>query len=308
MERRTLVPRITPHPAYLFEPETRHLMVWPHQDDEVMYAGLISRLGRSVDFVWVTNGDGLAPGEGADPDEYAAMRMAETDAVLGVLGRPLERRTNLAYSEIAIYDGFADLTRAPARRGAVMDFFSQIADAVYREVARVRPQVVWVPAFQNGHPEHDLVHVVTALALRRVRAEGHEAALYQVPEYEYMILIPHRFHPLYRGPVHALELTAEEVALKRRCLERYPSQLELFRGFEKVIGGIGRAARVLGRGFTLDDFLARELFGPVDPDRDYTRSTHLFELANYIGEKHEGVKIRFDRHVAEIARELVRRL
>ncbi len=300
--------RITPHPEYLFDPATRHLMVWPHQDDEVMYTGLISRLGPEVDFAWVTNGDGLAPGEGADPVEYAAMRMKETDAVLGALGRPLDRRTNLAYSEIAIYDGFADLTRAPARRDGIMDFFGEIAEAVYREVARVRPQVVWVPAFQNGHPEHDLVHIVTALALRRLRAEGHEVALYQVPEYEYLIFIPFRFHPGYRGAIHALALTPEEVALKRRCLECYPSQIKLFETFERVIGVIGNSLRPIRRRRTLEDFMARELFGPVDRDMDYARSTHLFEWANYINEKHDGVKIRFDRHVAEIAKELIRRL
>lgn len=302
------MPRITPYPEYLFDRETRHLMVWPHQDDEVMYAGLISRLGPEADFLWVTNGDGLAPEAGADPVEYAAMRLQETDAVLGVLDRPLERRTNLAVSEITIYDRFADLTRAPERRDAVMDFFSGIADAVYREVARVRPQVVWVPAFQNGHPEHDLVHIVTALALRRLRSEGHEAALYHLPEYEYLIFIPHRFHPRYKGVVHALRLTPEEVALKHRCLACYPSQLGLFRYFERIITGIGSSGRLVGRGFTVEDFMALEQFGPVDRDLDYTRSTHVFEWANYINEKHDGVKIRFDRHIAEIARELVRRL
>ena len=300
--------RTTPHPEYLFNPETRHLMVWPHQDDEVMYAGLISRLGPEVDFVWVTNGDGLAPEEGADPEEYSVMRLKETDAVLGILDRPLARRTNLSYSEITIYDRFADLTRSPERRDAVMDFFGEIADAVYRGVARVKPQVVWVPAFQNGHPEHDLVHIVTALALRRLGAEGHEAALYQVPEYEYLIFIPHRFHPLYRGVIHALDLTPEELALKHRCFECYPSQMALFRYFERVIGGIGRSMRLIGRGFTLEDFLAVEQFGPVDLDMDYTRSTHNFEWTNYIKEKHDGVKIRFDRHVAEIAKELTRRI
>lgn len=300
--------RITPHPEYLFDPATRHLMVWPHQDDEVMYTGLISRLGPEVDFTWVTNGDGLAPEEGADPVEYARMRMKETDAVLGLLERPLDRRTNLACSEIAIYDRFADLTRAPARRDEVMDFFAEIADAVYREVARVRPQVAWVPAFQNGHPEHDLVHIVTALALRRLRAEGHEVALYQVPEYEYIIFIPFRFHPRYKGTVHALALSPEEVALKRRCLECYPSQRKLFEYFERVISVTGNSMRLVRRGTSLAEFMAREFFGPVDRDMDYTRSTHLFEWANYINEKHDGVKIRFDHHIAEIAKELTRRL
>jgi len=302
------MPSITPYPDYLFDRETQHLMVWPHQDDEVMYAGLISRLGPLVDFVWVTNGDGLAPEAGADPAEYASMRLKETDAVLETLGRPLDRRTNLAYSEITIYDRFADLTRAPERRDEVMAFFGEIADAVYREVARVRPQVVWVPAFQNGHPEHDLVHIVTALALRRLRSEGQEIALYQVPEYEYLIFIPHRFHPRYKGIIHALQLTPEEAELKHRCLECYPSQMGLFRYFERIITGIGHSARLVGRGFTIEDFMALEQFGPVDRDMDYTRSTHAFEWANYINEKHDGVKIRFDRHIAEIAKALTQRL
>ncbi len=302
------MPRIAPHPDHLFDPATRHLMVWPHQDDEVMYTGIIGRLGPEVDFVWVTNGDGLAPEEGADPVEYAKLRMAETDEVLGVLGRPLSRRTNLAFSEIEIYDHFVDLTRTPARRNEIMDFFQGIADAVYQQVAASAPQVVWVPAFQNGHPEHDLVHIVTALALRRLRAAGHEVVLYQVPEYEYLIFIPHRFHPLYKGQIHALHLTPDEVALKHRCLECYPSQIKLFQFFERVIGSLGKAAWLLGRSFTLEDFMALEQFSRVPPDLDYTRSTHKLELANYINEKHDGVKVRFDRHIAEITRDLMRRL
>ncbi|MBM4371156.1 MAG: PIG-L family deacetylase, partial [Deltaproteobacteria bacterium] len=195
--------RITPHPDHLFDPSTRHLMVWPHQDDEVMYTGLIGRLGPETDFLWVTNGDGLAPEAGEEPAAYAARRMAETDAVLGTLGRPLARRVNLAVSEIELYDLFIALTLTPERRGEVMDRVQEIGEAVFREVKRAAPAVVWVPAFQNGHPEHDLVHVLAALAVRRLRAAGQSLSLYQVPEYEYLIFIPHRFHPLYRGPVHA---------------------------------------------------------------------------------------------------------
>ncbi|MBM4371835.1 MAG: hypothetical protein FJ098_09285, partial [Deltaproteobacteria bacterium] len=77
---------------------------------------------------------------------------------------------------------------------------------------------------------------------------------------------------------------------------------------ERVIGGLGRVAALAGRGFTLEDFLRTEQFGPVDRDLDYGRSTHVLEAANYIRERHKGVKVRFDRHIREIALEMTRRL
>ena len=294
-----------PCPTYLFDPTTRHVVILAHQDDEVMYCGLLNRLGPQVRFIWVTNGDGLAPMAGADPGEYAQMRKQETDGVLGILGRPLSARICLDYSEIENYTRFIDLTRKPERIPEIMDYFRVMADDVCDEIRAFRPDVVWTSAFQNGHPEHDLVHILAATAIRHLsEEEGVPVSFYHLPEYEYTILIPMRFHPRYAGIVHRIELTEEEVFLKRRALEAYPSQADLFRQFQKVLRFLGTAGRAVGRGFNLDDFLRTEEFGPVPPGINYTRSTHWFEWANYMGDRHEGVKVRFDHHIARIAADL----
>ncbi len=294
-----------PYPDYLFDADTRHLMVFAHQDDEINYTGLIQRFGAETDFIWVTNGDGLAPFENADPKTYAEMRKAETDAVLETVGRPLERRECLDFSEIEIYDNFVELTLNPGNKPQVIDFMYRIGCELYRRIKALKPQVVWTCQYQNGHPEHDLTHILTAYALRQLeREEGHKAALYQVPEYEYTILIPMRFHPLYKDPVHRIELTAEEMRIKRSAFDCYPSQKKLFDKFERVIGGINTLGRPFGKPATTEGFLGREFFGPVSETLDYSRSFHVFEWANYMFDKNKGIKVRHDKHLGVIAAEL----
>ncbi|RJO65167.1 MAG: hypothetical protein C4523_16535 [Myxococcales bacterium] len=297
-----------PYPHYLFDPATTHLFALAHQDDEINYCGLIRRLGEGVDFVWLTNGDGLAPFENADPKQYAEMRKAEADQVLLTLGRPLKRRVCLDWSEIEIYDHFVELTLNPANRPAVMNYFHRLGDDVYRRIKAHKPHVVWTLQFQNGHPEHDLMHILTALAIRQLEREaGYRPAFYQLPEYEYTILVPLRFHPLYKGVVHELLLREEELEIKRRAFDCYPSQVKLFAQFQRVIDGLGKLARLVGKGFDAQSFLSHEQFGPVPERLDYARSVHVFEWANYMRDKHKNVKVRFDRHLAEIYKALSER-
>jgi LmbE family N-acetylglucosaminyl deacetylase len=293
-------------PEDLFAPKTKHLMVFAHQDDEIMYTGLIGRMGSDTRFLWVTNGDGLAPFVDANPREYAEMRKAETDRVLKTLNRPLSRRRCLDFSELDIYDNIVDLTENPVRYNEIMKYFSVILEDIFLEIEKFKPDVVWVPQFQNGHPEHDLTHIFTAYALRKLRAKvKKEIALYQLPEYEYTILVPMRFNPFYKGAAHAITLTDEEVAIKRAAFAHYPSQQELFNSFEKVINSIGIIGKFFGRGFNSEDFISKEVFGPVPDDLDYTESFHRFEAANYIREYHRGVKVSFRDQIAVIARELL---
>ncbi len=294
---------IQPYPDRLFDPATRHMMVFAHQDDEIMYTGLMQRLGPELDFLWVTNGDGLAPFVDADPAEYAKVRIAETDRVLEVMERDLSRKTDLEVSEIEIYDNFVDLTLNPSRKPEIYDFFHDVANRIYAEIRRVRPEVIWTAQYQNGHPEHDLVHFLTAYAIRQLeREENRKIDFYQLPEYEYTILIPMRFHPLYKGIRHEILLTDAELEKKRQALECYPSQVELFEKFEKVINGLGRVARLFGRGFDAEGFVRREMFGPVPEDLDYSQSTHRFEWANYMRDYNKGEKVSHARHLANIAR------
>ena len=291
------------YPSDLFAPQSRHMPIFAHQDDEIMYCGLIGRMPQAIRFLWITNGDGLAPEVNMDPLEYAELRKTETDRVLETLGRPLSTRRCLDYSEIALYNRFIDIHENPAKAAELVQLYKPIGDDIYREMKAFAPDVVWTSAFQNGHPEHDLVHILTAYVIRQLEREGMKRPrFYQLPQYEYTILIPHRFHPLYKGPVLEIRLSAEEVALKRKAFECYPSQITLFNKFEKVINRLGKLGWLKGKPFTAEDFLLRETFSPVDPLEDYTKSTHWFEWANYMGDDCRGVKVRFDTQIAVIAK------
>jgi len=280
----------------------RHLFVFAHQDDDLGYGGLLARLAGSVDVVYVTNGDGLAPEVGADPAAYAELRTAEGYAAMQAAGIERDRVRFLGYSEIEIYDRMVDVTERPGEFPAIASFFRGMAAAVAAEVERVKPDVVWSGAYQQGHPEHDLAHVMAALATR-TRRPG--AAVCQLPEYELTILVPLRFGPWFRGEVHAIDLTPAEIEAKRRMRDAYPSQVSLIAKFEGVINALGRAGRLLGRGFDFDEFTARETFAVVPPDFDYLRSTHPVEALNYMFEKHRDVKVRFDLHVRPIVAALL---
>lgn len=277
------------------------MIILPHQDDEMTALGILQRIGEAR-LIWVTNGDGLAPSEGADPRSYAEGRKAETDEVLTLLGRSLESRKCLDYSEIEIYDHFIALENRPQHQEETLSFFEPIGSDIYREIREYRPDVVWTCAFQNGHPEHDLTHLMTAYAIRQIQREQNRSIdFYQFPEYEYTVLIPLRFHPLYADVVHRLDLTPAERELKHRALGCYHSQKEGLDTFMKVVSAIGRVACLFGKGFTAEEYVGVEDFAPVSHDLDYSLSTHRFEWANYMFEVHKGLPVRFKGQVSLIA-------
>jgi LmbE family N-acetylglucosaminyl deacetylase len=280
----------------------RHLFVFAHQDDDLGYGGLLTRLAPSAEAVYVTNGDGLAPEVGADPQAYAAVREAEGAAALQAAGIPRERVTFLGFSEIEIYDHLVDVTERPGEFPRVAAFFRRVAGAVAAAIERVKPDVVWTCAFQQGHPEHDLAHVMTALATRALRPG---ATLCHLPQYELTILVPLRFAPWFTGEVRDIRLTPEELAAKHRMRAAYPSQVGLFARFERVIDTLGGIGRLAGRGFSFEEFASRETFAVVPPDLDYLRSTHPVEALNYMRDSHRGVKVRFDLHVRPIIASLL---
>jgi len=296
---------IQPYPDSLFAPQTKHLLSIAHQDDEINYTGLMQRWGKDVHFIWMTNGDGLAPFVNEEPLAYAEKRKTETDEVLKTLGRSLDDRICLDYSEIEIYSKFVDVEHKPEKLEEIVSFMHGIGNKIYREIKEFMPDVVWSGQYQQGHPEHDLCHLLTAIAVKQLKEEtGKEIAFYHLPEYEYTIFIPMRFNPFYKGVRHTITLNEEEYQLKRKALECYPSQVELFDKFEKVINRLGFCAKIIGKGFDAEDFLKTEHFGPVPEDIDYTKSYHKFEWANYMFDDYEGVKVHFNSQIAVLAGEL----
>ena len=308
---------VSPHPRdvsseWILRPGGKPLFIFAHQDDETVLAGIIHRiigvgLPEGGSFVWWTNGDGLYEGTGMSPAEYARMRIAESSEALRRLGGSEGRKTDLESSEIENYRRLTHVAEGGSRREAALDYFCGEAEHVEQAVRAADPDRVFLLAWQGGHPEHDLVHVMTARAVKRLRAEtGRPIPIIQCPAYEYLIACALRFKPWYRGDRRHIVLTSAERDMKRRVFDAYPSQEKLLRRFAALIKVIGLAGLVRGRRTTVEDYVATEEFGVVDPALDYCRSTHRVEICNYMFDDFEGIPIRYDSMVRPVVAMLLR--
>ncbi|MEQ9502597.1 MAG: PIG-L family deacetylase [Deltaproteobacteria bacterium] len=295
----------------LLQPVGRPLLVFAHQDDETVVAGSIRRIlrggGARPTFLWWTNGDGLAPGSGMHPAAYARMRMDEATASVVALGGDPSAKVDLGASEIENYRRLTHVAAGGTLGARAVDYFLAEAERVEAAVRHADPDRVFLLAWQGGHPEHDLVHLMTVRAIRKLRLETRRPIpIVHCPAYEYVIACALRFKPWFRGDVRRVELDDDQRAAKRRSFEAYVSQRGLFEHFERVVRTLGGVSRLVGRPFTVEDYLATEVFGVVEPDHDYTASSHRFERLNYMLDDFEGIPIRFDRMIRPLARELLR--
>lgn len=292
------MPPAVDHPPELFQPGLRHLVVLAHQDDELPNAGILHALQGEVRYVWLTNGDGIHDQTDWGPERYGQVRTDESIAAMAQLGVSTDRLAFLGHSELAIFDALATLSRDAA--APVPAIFETIAGEVEAQARAFEPDIVWTQAWQGGHPEHDLAHLCAA---RVARLLGHEAPLplYEFPAYELTILIPLRFAPWRPGTRHVLTLDDDAFARKMAMFACYPTQQKLLDDFQKLITLYGRLARLRGRPFTFEQFAREEHFGPVPPDRDYTRSTHRWPFFDYLFDDYQGTPIRFPRTLPRIA-------
>ncbi|MCA9555002.1 MAG: PIG-L family deacetylase [Myxococcales bacterium] len=294
---------------WILRPGGRPLFVFAHQDDETVMAGLIRRVveddarGR---FVWWTNGDGLAPGTGMAPEAYGAMRVEEATRALACLGASEARKTDLWCSEIENYRRLTHVALGGGLAVEAQAYFRAEALKVEAAVRAADPDRVFVLAWQGGHPEHDLVHVMTARAVRMLRREtGRPIPIVQCPAYEYVIACALRFKPWFQGDVRRVTLSVEERAAKQAVFEAYPSQQALFQKFRAVVRVMGTLSALRGRRLSVEDYLGEEQLGVVPPEQDYTRSTHRWERLNYMLDDFEGIGVRFDTMVRPIAAALL---
>ncbi|MBI4815040.1 MAG: PIG-L family deacetylase [Deltaproteobacteria bacterium] len=294
--------------AWMLAREGRPAFVFAHQDDETVLAGLMHRIvgdGQRGTFIWWTNGDGLAPAVGADPSAYASIRVAEATESLRALGADPAHKVDLWSSEIENYRKMTEVA-LPKRSKVALDYFRAEAGRLDAAIRRADPDRVFVLAWQGGHPEHDLVHLMTARTVRQLRREtGRPIPIIQAPAYEYVILCALRFKPWFRGDVRRFALSEEERAAKQRVFEAYPSQAALFEKFRWVIRGAGALSALRGKPFGTEVYLGTEQLGVVDPRQDYTASSHRLEALNYIRDDFEGTPIRFDTMIRPVAAALL---
>lgn len=295
---------------WLLRPAGRPLFVFAHQDDETVLAGMIRRMVGQDErgaFVWWTNGDGLAPAANVVPETYARLRIAEATEALRRLGASERRKIDLGTSEIDNYRLLTWVAASGSRRQQALEHFEHEAERIEAEVRAADPDRVFVLAWQGGHPEHDLVHVMTVRAVQRLRREtGRPIPVVQCPAYEFVIACALRFKPWYRGDRRQIELASAELEHKRAVFDAYASQATLFAGFRKVLALYALAGRIRGRQVAADELLRTEQLGVVEPDLDYRRSTHRFERFNYMLDDYEGTPVRYDTMVRPVVDELLR--
>jgi len=294
-----------PNPDHL-DPDRKHAYVFAHQDDELGSGGTIARTAwKHGNFLWVTNGDGLAPMEGVDPQAYSAVRMAEAKLSAGHCGIPPERISDLEVSEIEWYRSFSHVAEGGVRREDALKFSRDVYDRVHSWLEQTEPDVVWTGAWQCQHPEHDLTHFFVAHALKDLRRKWRRPVpLYEFPEYEFVILVPLRFKPWHKGVVHRVRLTDADVANKMLLYAAYPSQAALFDKFERVIRRLGLAAGLVGRSFSIEEFMRHEEFGPVPEDRDFRADRHLHPFLDYMLDDFEGIPISFRTMIRPIVEDI----
>lgn len=190
------LPAPPPEPQLCPAPRGRVLLFAPHPDDEVAGPGgtlaLHRAAGDPVRVVVATDGIAGDPDRRFDPSSYASTRRAESAAGLREVG-----------VDDVVFWGFPDgcvLSAADVERGV------SVATA---ELARFRPDVVYLPWQREGHPDHHALHTIVVLALDRVGFAG-LALGYEV----WNAMVPDRI----------VDVTAV-VEQKRRAMRAHASQL-----------------------------------------------------------------------------------
>ncbi len=284
--------------------DQRSAFLFAHYDDEVQYVGLINHFRKKADFLWMTNNDGEAIKLKKTPTEIASSRFKEWENVIRILGIEKNNLKNLNASEIEIYDNFINWVAYPYLRTEIITYFESFARKIFDFLRINKPELVFIPAFQGGQPEHDLIAAFTGLSLKKLATnEDYKPLLVQLPQYEFIILIPLRFKPWYKGKVYKISISPEVLNLKIKVIMSYQSQQWLFDYFRQLINLFGKISSFYGRPFNIEKFLQTETFGPISFSFDFQKSPHFFDIFNYM-DRHKGHFISFNKMIKPIITEI----
>jgi len=252
--------------------------------------------------LWVTNGDGLYFLENVSPKEYGEIRMAEAIQSAKALGMAERQTECLKFSEVDIYQRMMFVTDNNEATRWLKPWFQTIVDDIRDRVFEYKPQCIFTCAYQGGNPEHDLTHYFTRLAVDDYEKDtGQVVPFIHVPMYEYIVLVALRFNPFYRGLKWRYQLNETEKQKKMKQFEAYPSQIQLFEKFQKVVKGVGLLGLLTrGRPYSAEEYLSVEEWGPVPENWDYLKNPHKLDAANYIGDHFGKVPISFDKSIRPI--------
>ncbi len=144
-------------PGEALDPQSRYLFLFAHPDDEVLIAGTMRGLlarGAFMHAAWVTSGDYFGGRE---------RREAELASAMGILGLDEKRTRLLRLPSLGL---LAQLRHGCERVAEVMN--------------ETQPDIVFVNAYEGGHPDHDAVNFMAYAGLREL---GPKTRLLEFPLY-----------------------------------------------------------------------------------------------------------------------------
>lgn len=116
--------------------------IFAHQDDEVFIFSKIKehvRIGDSILFIWTASSHNI-------DEAYGEERISESEKMLSVLG----------------FDNYSKAYFLQYPDGYTYKYIDEIYDTIMTIFIDFLPNVVYTPAYEGGHPDHDLVNFIVA--------------------------------------------------------------------------------------------------------------------------------------------------
>ncbi|MFH0823171.1 MAG: PIG-L family deacetylase [Pseudomonadota bacterium] len=247
------------------EPNTRYMFLFAHPDDDVFICGTMRALIEAeadLTGVWLTSGGFLGGSEARETELAAAME---------VLGLGREGIRLLRLPDLGLVSGLEGY-----------------ADTLAQVMSETRPDVIFVTAFEGGHPDHDAANFMAFEASARI---GIKPRIFEFPLYNGSGPRRHwrwrinRF-PDDGVPVFHTPLPGDVLRRKYCIMRKYSSQWMYMIPARLACRRIGEP----GTG---------EPYRLCPPDRDHTVRPHVGTL-NYERWFNAFMKIRFSDFQAAV--------
>lgn len=140
-----------------FDTTGKYVFLFAHPDDDAFIAGTMKTLilkGAEVHGVWLTSGDYFGKGEAREKE------LAKATALLGL---PSPHVHLLRFPDLGL-----------------MRMLDAASIAAAELIDKLKPDTIFSPAYEGGHPDHDSVNFIAYEGCFRA---GHHAELYEFPLY-----------------------------------------------------------------------------------------------------------------------------
>lgn len=190
------------------------LILGAHQDDlEICCTGLIKQIQKNngkINVVYTTNG---APKDNSyyprynidNPTDYALLRKKESLKALSLLGLSSDNATFFNYMD-------QDL----------INHIIEARDNLIELISIHNPSILVSPAYEGGHPDHDVTRLIAEEAVELSKKEILFLEYSEYNNYEniekFFKFIPNE------SLIFNIKLNEEEISLKRKIFECFPSQ------------------------------------------------------------------------------------